>query len=58
MLDDIAVIAAAVDVPVNADLEDGYGADPDDVADTVRLAVAAGAAGGNIEEPATATSMR
>ncbi|KAA1418031.1 isocitrate lyase/phosphoenolpyruvate mutase family protein [Mumia zhuanghuii] len=43
-------IAQAVDVPVSADLEDGYGAAPEVVAETVGLALAAGAAGGNIED--------
>ncbi|HZX01669.1 isocitrate lyase/phosphoenolpyruvate mutase family protein, partial [Kribbella sp.] len=43
-------ITAAVDVPVNGDLEDGYGATPSDVAETVRLAREAGLAGGNIED--------
>src|SRR6185437_11449785 len=43
-------IAAAVDLPVTADLEAGYGATPADVAETVRHAVAAGIAGCNIED--------
>lgn len=43
-------IAAALAVPVNADLEAGYGDTPEAVAETVRLAVAAGLAGGNIED--------
>lgn len=43
-------IAAALRVPVSADLEAGYGDKPEDVAQTVRLAVAAGLAGGNIED--------
>ncbi len=46
----LAELVAAVEVPVNADLEDGYGPDPETVAETVRLAVMAGAAGGNIED--------
>lgn len=46
----LAEMAAAIDVPLNADLEDGYGEDPQTVAETVRLAVQAGAAGGNIED--------
>jgi 2-methylisocitrate lyase-like PEP mutase family enzyme len=50
MLDAIRRIAAAVPIPVNADLEAGYGDTPEQVADTVRLAIAAGAAGGNIED--------
>ena len=43
-------IVRAVHVPVTADLEAGYGDDPDTVADTVRLAVGLGAAGVNLED--------
>jgi 2-methylisocitrate lyase-like PEP mutase family enzyme len=43
-------IAAAVDVPVSADLEEGFGTSPETVAATITMAVAAGAAGGNIED--------
>ena len=50
MLDLIAQIAAAVEVPVSADLEAGYGPSPEDVAATVRGAVAAGVVGCNIED--------
>lgn len=46
MLDMVARIAAAVDLPVTADLEAGYG----DVADTIRRAVAAGVVGANLED--------
>lgn len=46
MIDAVGRIAAAVDLPVSADLEAGYG----DVATTVRRAIGAGAAGGNIED--------
>ncbi|PZS13908.1 MAG: isocitrate lyase/phosphoenolpyruvate mutase family protein [Pseudonocardiales bacterium] len=46
MIDAIARIAAAVDLPVSADLEAGYG----DAGTTVRRAIAAGAVGGNIED--------
>ena len=42
-------IAAAVSVPVNADGEDGFGG-PDDVRETVRLFVGAGAVGMNMED--------
>ena len=42
----MARIAAAVELPVSADLEAGYG----DVGETVRRAVAAGAVGANIED--------
>ena len=55
MLDAIRRIAAAVPLPVNADLESGYGNTPEQVADTVRLAIAAGAAGCNIEDVDRAT---
>jgi 2-methylisocitrate lyase-like PEP mutase family enzyme len=50
MFERIAEIVAAVDVPVSADLEAGYGDSPEAVAETIRLAVAAGLAGGNIED--------
>jgi len=50
MLDRIREIAAAVDIPVNGDLEDGYGERPEAVAETIRLAIDAGLAGGNIED--------
>ena len=43
-------IVDAVVLPVNGDLEDGYGADAQSVAETVSLATAAGLAGGNIED--------
>jgi 2-methylisocitrate lyase-like PEP mutase family enzyme len=43
-------IAQAVRVPVNGDLEAGYGDRPEEVAATVRLAIEAGLAGGNIED--------
>ena len=46
MAEAVARIARAVDVPVTADLERGYG----DVGETVRAAIAAGAVGANIED--------
>ncbi|WP_328500685.1 isocitrate lyase/phosphoenolpyruvate mutase family protein [Streptomyces sp. NBC_00457] len=46
----VARIAAAVDVPVSADIESGYAQDPAGVADTVRAVLAAGAVGVNIED--------
>lgn len=46
----IASIASAVDLPVSADLENGFGDDPDTVAETIRLTAAAGAVGGSIED--------
>src|SRR3954453_195860 len=50
MLAEVARIAAAVSVPVTADLENGYGATADDVARTVTLAVGTGVVGGNLED--------
>ncbi len=44
------LIASAVEVPVSADLENGFGAEPETVAETIRLAGAAGLAGGSIED--------
>jgi 2-methylisocitrate lyase-like PEP mutase family enzyme len=50
MFERVREIAAASAVPVNGDLEDGYGAEPARVADTITLAREAGLAGGNIED--------
>jgi len=50
VLTHIALIAAAVDLPVSADLENGFGASPQDVAQAIRLAAEAGAVGGSIED--------
>ncbi|MBL0727863.1 isocitrate lyase/phosphoenolpyruvate mutase family protein [Piscinibacter sp. HJYY11] len=54
-LDAVKRIASAVPLPVNADLEAGYGDTPEQVAESVRLAIAAGAAGCNIEDTHRAT---
>jgi 2-methylisocitrate lyase-like PEP mutase family enzyme len=43
-------MVGATDLPVNADFENGFGADPDGVAESVRLAVATGIAGLSIED--------
>ena len=43
-------IAAAVEIPVSADLENGFADDPAGVADTVRMAIDAGLAGCSIED--------
>jgi 2-methylisocitrate lyase-like PEP mutase family enzyme len=45
-----AAIVSATELPVSADLENGYGDAPDDVAETIRLAAAAGVAGCSIED--------
>ncbi|WP_219635333.1 isocitrate lyase/PEP mutase family protein [Nocardioides ungokensis] len=52
MLEHIGRIAAAVSVPVTADLEAGYGATAADVGRTVALAVELGVVGANIEDAA------
>ncbi|NUR59150.1 MAG: isocitrate lyase/phosphoenolpyruvate mutase family protein [Catenulispora sp.] len=43
-------VARAVEVPVSADIESGFAAEPDGVADTVAAVIAAGAVGINIED--------
>jgi 2-methylisocitrate lyase-like PEP mutase family enzyme len=45
-----ADIAAATDLPVNADLENGFGDRPEDAAETIKLSAATGIAGGSIED--------
>ena len=44
------LIAEAVDIPVAADLENGFGATPQFVAETIRLAAASGVVGCSIED--------
>ncbi len=43
-------VAQAVDLPVSADLENGFGPEPAAAAQTVQLAIEAGLAGGSIED--------
>lgn len=50
MLDNARQIAAAVDVPVQADLENGFGDTPEAVAQTIREAGTTGIVGGSIED--------
>jgi 2-methylisocitrate lyase-like PEP mutase family enzyme len=50
MLAHIAEIVASTDLPVNADFLNGYGADPDEVAQSVRLCVQTGVAGVSVED--------
>jgi 2-methylisocitrate lyase-like PEP mutase family enzyme len=52
MLTHAAALVSATDLPVSADLENGYGDDPSNVAETVRLAVEVGLAGCSIEDVA------
>jgi 2-methylisocitrate lyase-like PEP mutase family enzyme len=46
----IRAMVAAVDLPISADLENGFGRDPETVAETIRLAAASGLVGGSIED--------
>jgi len=50
MLKHVAEIVAATDLPVSADLENGFGDSPEMCAETIRLAAATGLAGGSIED--------
>ncbi len=50
MADAVRRIANAVPVPVSADMEAGYGPTPEDVSETVRRTIEAGAVGINIED--------
>ncbi len=43
-------LTAATDLPIAGDLEDGFGPEPDDCAETIRLAAEAGLVGGSIED--------
>jgi 2-methylisocitrate lyase-like PEP mutase family enzyme len=45
-----ADLASATDLPVSADLENGFGDSPEEVAETIRLTVATGIVGGSIED--------
>jgi 2-methylisocitrate lyase-like PEP mutase family enzyme len=50
MMTHVRAIAAATDLPVSADLENGFGDDPRTVAETIRLAGETGLVGGSIED--------
>lgn len=50
LLENAAEIVAAVDLPVSADLEDGFGRAPEICAQTIRLACETGLVGGSIED--------
>jgi 2-methylisocitrate lyase-like PEP mutase family enzyme len=52
MLAAVRRIAEAVEVPVTADVEAGFGNTPEEVADTARAVIAAGAVGMNLEDGA------
>lgn len=53
MIAHVREIAAATDLPVSADLENGFGDDPETVAETIKLGAAAGLVGGSIEDSTT-----
>jgi 2-methylisocitrate lyase-like PEP mutase family enzyme len=53
-LEHSALIAAATALPVNGDLENGFGHDPESVAETIRGAGAAGLVGCSIEDSTSA----
>ena len=50
MVQHVAAVDAATDLPVSADLENGYGPDPADAAEAIRRVASAGAVGGSIED--------
>jgi 2-methylisocitrate lyase-like PEP mutase family enzyme len=50
VIENCRVIAAATDLPVNADLENGYAHEPRAAAEIIRLAAEAGVSGGSIED--------
>jgi 2-methylisocitrate lyase-like PEP mutase family enzyme len=50
VLEHLRAMAAAVDVPVNADFEGAFAVDPEGVAENVRLAAATGVAGLSVED--------
>lgn len=49
-IDNAVLLGRLTDLPVNGDLEDGFGADPQDCAATVQAAINAGLAGLGIED--------
>jgi 2-methylisocitrate lyase-like PEP mutase family enzyme len=46
----VAALDRVTDLPLSVDLENGYGSDPDDVAQAIKLVADAGAVGGSIED--------
>jgi 2-methylisocitrate lyase-like PEP mutase family enzyme len=50
VIENCRVIAAATDLPANADLENGYAHEPRAAAEIIRLAAGAGVSGGSIED--------
>jgi 2-methylisocitrate lyase-like PEP mutase family enzyme len=50
MIRHLSELAPSTDLPVSADLENGFGDAPEDAAETIRQAAAAGVVGGSIED--------
>jgi 2-methylisocitrate lyase-like PEP mutase family enzyme len=50
MIAHVGLLAAATDLPVSADLENGFADAPEKVGETISLAAAAGVVGGSIED--------
>jgi 2-methylisocitrate lyase-like PEP mutase family enzyme len=50
VMEHVAVLARATDLPVSVDMENGYGPEPEDAALAVTRAAEAGAVGGSIED--------
>ncbi len=46
----VRAVAGSTHLPLSADLENGFGAEPEHAAETIRLAAEAGAVGGSIED--------
>lgn len=50
VIEHIRLMAPSVDIPLAADLEDGFGLKPEDCAETIRQGAEAGLVGGSIED--------
>src|SRR4029453_15768348 len=50
MMKHVEAIVSATDLPVRADLENGFGDSPEAAAETIRLAAQTGLVGGSIED--------
>lgn len=50
VMDHIRAMAPMIDIPLAADLEDGFGLKPEDCAETIRQGAEAGLVGGSIED--------
>jgi 2-methylisocitrate lyase-like PEP mutase family enzyme len=50
VLEHLRMLVASVDVPINADLENAFGDEPETVAETFRLVLGTGVAGASVED--------